>query len=226
MAAVRNEMIPKGVETIVQALRTLIVDADDLPSERELSRELDVKRHQLRKALDYLRRTGEIDSPSVKRQTGWKSKFSERLVSISSPIEVIEMRLILEPSLARLASLRASPRDIERISEAAITPAGADASAVDREFHDAVAAAARNDLGFEIFQTVRSVGFDARLKLDPPKNICPNSRVRQRDAEHQAIADAIKQRDPSAAEAAMMEHLQEVSRRIQERGNASGSNVA
>ncbi|RUU09134.1 FCD domain-containing protein, partial [Mesorhizobium sp. M7A.T.Ca.TU.009.01.3.2] len=48
---------------------------------------------------------------------------------------------------------------------------------------------------------------------------CPK-RIAHRDGEHRLIAEAISQRDPEAAEAAMRAHLLSVQRQIMERSNA------
>jgi GntR family transcriptional regulator, transcriptional repressor for pyruvate dehydrogenase complex len=48
---------------------------------------------------------------------------------------------------------------------------------------------------------------------------CPK-RIAQRDGEHRAIAEAILQRDPEAAEATMRAHLFSVQRQITERSNS------
>ncbi len=67
-------------------------------------------------------------------------------------------------------------------------------------------------------QPLRSV--DARVKVArTTAPTCPK-RIAQRDGEHRLIAEAISQRDPEAAEAAMRAHLLSVQRQIMERSNA------
>lgn len=46
----------------------------------------------------------------------------KRMVQSTNPFEVMEMRLMIEPALARLAALRASPDEIARIVEAQALP--------------------------------------------------------------------------------------------------------
>lgn len=190
-----------------------------LPPERRLAAELGVKRHQLRKALAELRAAGEIAAPA-RRVPPPQHRPGEDLAALSNPLEVIELRLILEPSFARLASLRASAVEIARILEAATTPAGADGGAVDLAFHFAVAAAARNNLGNAFYAMLRRVGTDARNRVAGvlPSSSCP-TRLARRDAEHRRVAEAIAARDPDAAEAAMRAHLLAVQARIMERSS-------
>jgi DNA-binding FadR family transcriptional regulator len=133
----------------------------------------------------------------------------------TNPLEIIELRMVLEPALARLAALRASPFEISRIQRAATTPAGANPGAADLAFHKAVAAGSRNSLAAEFYALLRHVATDARLRLgDSDANArCPN-RIRGRDAEHAAIGEAIAARDPVGAERAMRAHLGAVQRQI------------
>ena len=69
---------------------------------------LNVKRHQLRRALKALRANGEIAPAEAKRKP-LVGHNGEYLVRDTNPMEVIEMRIAIEPFLARLAALRASP---------------------------------------------------------------------------------------------------------------------
>lgn len=210
---------PSDISGIVAAIRQMREAGGELPSERELAGQLNVKRHQLRKALDQLRKSGDLE-PSRRAVAARLPRHNEDLVSVTNPLEVIELRLILEPSFARLASLRASSLDIAQINQWAVTRAGDKPDEVDLKFHLSVAAAARNHLAQELFVMLRQIGVDARMKVARvTTSTCP-TRIAQRDLEHRSIAEAIAARDPEAAEAAMRAHLLLVQRRIIERSNA------
>ena len=210
---------PSDIGGIVSAIRQLREAGAELPSEREMAVQLNVKRHQLRKALEQLRKAGDIE-PSRRASGVRQTRHNEDLVRVPNPIEVIELRLILEPSFARLASLRASSLEIAQITQWATTKTGDDPDEVDLNFHLGVAAAARNNLGRELFVMLRQIGVDARMKVARvTTSACP-TRIARRDEEHRHIAEAIAARDPEAAEAAMREHLLLVQRRISERSNA------
>jgi DNA-binding FadR family transcriptional regulator len=221
--ATRGETGADHVGQIMAGVRNLRDATGRLPSERDLARRLDVKRHQLRKALTALRQAGELD-PLPARQpqpaAPAQPRYGDDLVRLTSPIEVLELRLILEPSLARLASLRASAVDIARIHDAATTPPGADAGAADLAFHFAVIGAARNHLADELYKIMRQVGYDARVKTRMAASGCP-TRIARRDAEHLAVAEAIAARDPDAAESAMRAHLASVRQQINQHSNGS-----
>ena len=202
------------VARIAAGLRTRLDARGRLPAERVLAEELGVTRHRLRRALARLRTEGALAGPPRTRTGG--APRDETMVRGANPIEVIELRMVLEPALARLAALRASPADIALIRRAATTWGEQDAGAADRAFHSAVAAGARNGLAGDFYALLRRVGTDTRLALHPERPLCPK-RIQERDTEHRAIADAIARRDPDAAEQAMRAHLAAVQRRILER---------
>jgi DNA-binding FadR family transcriptional regulator len=126
---------------------------------------------------------------------------------------VIEMRIAIEPFLARLAALRASPFEIARIERAATTLAGIDSGAADLRFHKAIATASGNHLAGTFYGMLRQIESDARMRLGKSQPSCPK-RTQERDAEHRAIAAAIASRDADIAERAMRVHLAAVQKRI------------
>lgn len=207
---------------IVAALRAIVASGQPLPAERALADRLAVKRHRLRGALEALRRSGEIGPTRAgRRGRAMVQERADDLVSLTNPVEVTEMRLLLEPGLARLAAVRASPVEVARVLRAATTPRDEGpgwegAGRADLAFHFAVAAAARNALAAGIYERLRRIGRDVRVAFGGSGQTCPNA-LRQRDAEHRAVAQAIAARDPDAAEAAMRAHMLAVQRRVMER---------
>ena len=120
-----------GLPGIIAAIRQLRDEAGGaLPSEREMAGQLNIKRHQLRKALEELRRSGDL-GPSRRASAARQPRHNEDLVRVTNPLEVVELRLILEPSFARLASLRASSLDIAQITQWATTRADDDPDRLD-----------------------------------------------------------------------------------------------
>jgi GntR family transcriptional regulator, transcriptional repressor for pyruvate dehydrogenase complex len=199
------------IDEVVTALRAVVQKGGSIPSERELARQINVKRYQIRRALDVLRDANEIESAGARRAVANLGRAAV-LARDTNPLEVIEVRMALEPALARLAAVRASPLDIARIQRAAFAEGG-DSGSNDLAFHKAIAAGARNNLAAGLYFLLREIGRDARLKLGRNVPVSPQ-RLLERNAEHRAVAEAIAARDAEAAERAMRIHLTAVHRLI------------
>jgi GntR family transcriptional regulator, transcriptional repressor for pyruvate dehydrogenase complex len=207
---------PADLHDIINAVRAMAA-RQKLGSERAMAMTLNVKRHQLRRALRALRINGEIAPAEAKRKP-LVGHNGESLVRATNPMEVIEMRIAIEPFLARLAALRAAPSEMAAIEAAATTAAGADSGAADLVFHKLIAVGSGNKLAASLYGLLRRVARDSRLRLSTLRPLHPG-RTQQRDAEHRAIARAIVARDPDAAERAMRLHLAAVQKLVMERLN-------
>ncbi|MCB4769853.1 FCD domain-containing protein [Ancylobacter sp. Lp-2] len=207
---------PGGIEELVESIRGIIARTGSMPPERAVAEELNVKRHTLRRALGVLRARGELEPARAGRRASTSSGLdsSRNLINSTNPLEVMELRLMLEPALARLAALRASPVEIDRILRAATTDPDADPIGADMVFHKAIAAGARNALASELYVLLHRVASDGRLRFtDSDATLLPE-RVKLRDAEHRQIAEAIAARDPEAAERGMWQHLATLQQKI------------
>ena len=209
------------VDALIEAIRRLIKEGKKLPPERLLGQHLNVNRYTLRKALMSLRATGELTS-SMPRRHAVLERGGATLARHTNPLEVIELRLALEPVLARLAALRATPTEIARIQKAATTLAETDSSSADLAFHRLIATATRNTLAADLYSLLRQIGADTRIYLQHVKPR-PVARLLQRDSEHHLIAAAISARDPDGAEKAMRAHLHMVQCQILDRISLSSS---
>jgi len=202
---------------LVDRLRVLLQTQGSLPAERVLAEEHGVTRYQLRRALTELRSSGELEAPAARKSPA-PPRGREALIRDTNPLEVIELRILLEPGFARLAALRATPQDINKLLKACVTPPGADRGLTDQAFHKLVAAASGSTLIADFYNLLRQVGSDARLHVARP-TARTTEHIRKRDEEHRAIADAIAERDPDRAEAAMRSHLLYVQAQIMSRFN-------
>ena len=214
VSALAQSADPADLSDIMSAIRDL-AGGQGLASERAMAEALNVKRHQLRRALSALRANGEI-APAAAKRRPLIGDNGENLVRATNPLEVVEMRIAIEPFLARLAALRASPAEIAAIDKAATTGAGIDSGAADLKFHGLIAAASGNKLAGLLYDLLRRVARDARVRLAVPNPSSPD-RTHARDLEHRAIAEAILSRDPDRAERAMRLHLAAVQKLVSER---------
>ncbi len=188
-----------------------------LPPERQLCETLGVSRGELRKALAALERAGEVWR-HVGKGTFVGAAPSEgadlaATAARSSPTEVMNARLLLEPSLAAEAALCATGEDIAELRACLAGARAAESwrhyETWDNRLHRAIAAASGNRVMLALFDslnTIRRAVTWGRLRPDdsgPPAD-------HHSFADHDAIVAAIAEREPSAAAAAMREHLAKV----------------
>jgi DNA-binding FadR family transcriptional regulator len=206
-----------GPKALRRALADAAASGGELPPERQLVEELGVPRSRLRRILAEMRAAGALPPAQVGRRTSREGNpHIDSLAKVANPTDVIELRLILEPQFARLAAIRGSAMEIARIIRAATSQKDGDYGATDLAFHAEIAKASRNALARELYDTLRRVGADARVRLPSRKPMCETRRA-ARDAEHLKIARAIADRDPERAEEMMRAHLANVHALIRER---------
>lgn len=224
------------VREVVERLRQGLADGrlapeGRLPPERDLAQDLGVSRGTLRKALMTLEREGRVWR-HVGRGTftsrpggGWRGggrtaaamDGRDDPMSQTSPAEVMEVRLMLEPRIAALAALRATPAELREMDACVVQgERAADVATFetwDGRLHRLVAASARNALLLTLFDTVnaaREGELWGRLKA---ASLTPERRrgyVRQ----HARIVAAIRDRDTDRAARLMDEHLAAVRRHL------------
>ncbi|TKT69199.1 FadR/GntR family transcriptional regulator [Aquamicrobium sp. LC103] len=190
-----------------------------LPTERELMEMFGVTRRAVRSALDELQHQGLVfrrqGQGTFIRPTSPNASRVESLANRTSPFEIMEVRREIEPALARLSALRATPSDIEQLKRLAerggTTGNSQDYERWDSAFHAKIAESARNDLFLGVFQLIQAVrveqrwtGLRAQIFTADLRDILV--------VHHLQIVDAIAERDPEKADEAMRDHLLEVSR--------------
>ncbi|MCL4425679.1 MAG: FadR family transcriptional regulator [Firmicutes bacterium] len=211
---------------VVGQIRQMIRDGrlgpgDQLLPERQLAEALGVSRPALREALTALTSLGLIEV----RPGGGAYVRKASLDSLVEPLAAImmtgeedvfhllEVRRILESQGARLATARASSRDLLRLRENALiaerdmSKGFADES--DTEFHQSIVQAAHNPVLIEVMSMLSGLMREAygptraKLLADPDK-------ARIYAEQHYRIYLAIKAKDALAAEKAVCEHLDTV----------------
>ncbi len=194
---------------------------EQLPTERELVEQIGVGRRAVRRALEVL----EAENRIWRRQGAGtflgpephQTNHLEMLPENSNMLEVMEVRLRIEPALSRLAALRASDADIRSMRDLAKRVADADdmdsRELWDGALHRAIARAAGNTLFLALFDVVDRVRQDTNWRH-------VREALRTRDAvtlyksQHLDVITAIERRDPVAAERAMRSHLKSLQERL------------
>ena len=151
--------------------------------------------------------------PSSARGRSREPPASISSARITSPEEVLEVRLLFEPLIARLAATRATAPEIENIQRLLEkSDAARDAKAWelwDGTLHRAVAEAAHNKLLlaiFDGFNAMRSQAAWSRLRLAA----LSAERLAVYRRQHRAYVGAIAARDPARAETTMRLHIETV----------------
>lgn len=186
---------------------------DLLPSEEDLAKQIGVSRATVREGLRMLEFLGVVET---KRGRGTiviktddeviqkKLKYAiERSKSIQ---ELMQVREIIEPEVARLAAIEASKEDIENM-ERALSGMERDVSegGMGKEdslyFHYAMYRSINNSILTHIMTTVMDLQKESRnLTLSMP------GRPKAALNEHKKVLEAIKQRNPEDAKKYMKEH--------------------
>ncbi|MGW2172983.1 FadR/GntR family transcriptional regulator [Streptomyces sp. NPDC001705] len=202
-----------------------------------LQSELDVSLTALRESLKVLAAKGMVDARQ-KRGTFVRSRADWNLLdadvlrwqfegggSAGSDLALLrdlaEVRAIVEPAAVRLAAGRRTDDDLAALDAALAAmgegdPDPARAVAADLAFHRALLAATHNEL-LERMEMVISSGLAHRDRIvhSSPHSGDPVPA-------HRAVLDAVRDRDPRAAEAAMRALLDQAGRDQERIGNPDG----
>jgi GntR family transcriptional repressor for pyruvate dehydrogenase complex len=178
-----------------------------LPSESELCKAFGVSRPVIREALMSLQALGLTTSqPGIGTFVLSNRVRVPLLFGRYSPAHVREVRRCIEIPAARLSAERRSDRDVGELAAILARMDDADNPArrnqLDASFHIAIAHSSGNPLIVKLVEDLRSV-------LEEHSFAAARAPYRRRAAskEHRAIYDAIVDRDPGSAAAAMDAHL-------------------
>jgi GntR family transcriptional regulator, hexuronate regulon transcriptional repressor len=183
-----------------------------LPAERELAAQFGVSRPTVREAIIALEVQGLVEvrigsGAFVLRQPNEAESPGFNVTAF----ELTEARLMFEGEAAALAATSATEDEIARIDDLleAIAlenqyPKGNETA--DRAFHLAIAQATRNAAVYDVVRQLweqRYTSPEAALLHDKART----ANVKPVVAEHRAIVDALRERNPAGARAAMRAHL-------------------
>jgi GntR family transcriptional repressor for pyruvate dehydrogenase complex len=181
-----------------------------------------IARNTLRKALSCLRRDGTISrhigrGTFVARETTNISVSAAeslmRSIHGSSPTDIMELRLILEPPFVALAASRANSRDLLQIahclerSEAAKT--ALEFEHWDGKLHHAILASTHNGLLTDVYDAISGVRKQPEWEALKQRSLT-SERHRLYKDQHRRIVKALSARDAQAASKEVRAHLLEV----------------
>lgn len=215
-----DERLPSSssAASIAQELRDAIVGGryaagQRLPPERRLAGHFNASRATVREALRQLN-----DQQLVERRIGsgtfvtYRQAVEEHeIAEETSPLQLIEVRMAIEPQIARLAVLHASNRDLERLT-AALAALGRCRhdperySEADEQFHLALAACTGNPLMIWLYRQINEVRLHAQWAAMRGK-VLTEVNMGLYDEQHGAVVEAVRRRDADAAAAAMVEQM-------------------
>ena len=192
-----------------------------IPPERDLATEFGVARNTVRRAMAVLKDEGSI-AGHVGRGTFVRSQ-ARSLADIvarmrgSSPADVMEIRIMIEPDAAAFAATNASASEIGSCEEAHRQAVGAVEMPLfeqwDAEFHHRIVMCSRNDLLRNLHDLLRVLRNQTPW-FEMKRRSFSEPRRQLYCTEHQAVLDALHVRDPETARGAMLTHLLTVRRNM------------
>jgi GntR family transcriptional repressor for pyruvate dehydrogenase complex len=226
----------KDKQDLLDELRAAIAASDErlirderLLPERELSALFGTGRRAIREALNDLEGEGLLFRKqglgTFVREVGPKSTSLKSLTNRTSPHDIIEVRLEIEPVLARLAATRATPNEIDQmelfIRRAALSTSPREYEQWDSAFHTKIAESVRNTMFWGVFRLINSVRKEQHW-VSSRTRVFTDGVSEEMVRQHDAIVAAIAARDPDGAEQAMREHISTAGERMsQSIGTAS-----
>jgi DNA-binding FadR family transcriptional regulator len=194
-----------------------------LPTERELAARFSIPRNAVRRTLAQLEAEGSITRHVGRgtflahRAVAGTGDFSADDVSHTSPAELMEARLRIEPALAELIVTHATPADFERMGmclEKAERAATLDEFELwDAALHQALATATHNGFVIHILEMVTAAREQAEWGKLKDRIVTPERRLRYQQ-EHREIVSALRDRDAERARTSIIAHLQHAQRNL------------
>ncbi|MCM3792712.1 MULTISPECIES: FadR/GntR family transcriptional regulator [Priestia] len=193
---------------------------DKLPAERELCEQFGVSRVPVRQALSALELNGFIYSRQgegvyVKEfQKEAENSQSTLLTDSTSPEDIVEARMNIEPLIVRFAALRATEEDIKDL-RATIdkmeeeTNAGVYVPETDEALHNGIAKASHNDLFISIMAAISNAMKQQEMwKFIRDRTVTRPDYREVNFNEHKLLINAIEQHNEEEAVRIMSFHMQ------------------
>ncbi len=211
---------PRGANLIARELAQAIMNGaygngQQLPTERQLAMNFVASRTTVRKALAVLETQKLVQRrPGSGTYVSFQSSTSENgIAERTSPLQLIEVRAVIEPQMARLAVLHASQVDLDRLQALVNDLVAAERdddgdrySMVDEQFHLAIASATSNPLMVWLYEQINVIRTHS-LWAEMRKKIITQENMRLYNVQHAAVVRAIQARDAAGAAETMVRHM-------------------
>lgn len=216
----RNKVYAEVARQIRDHILEHLKPGDVLSPERELAQMFGVSRGSVRDAIRSLELIGLLE-PRQGMGTIVREPSADVLASPLAAVlvqkrklvgELLDVRKIIEPPLARRAALHATAgqiADMEQILERQKEKVlrGEMSVEEDGEFHYRIALASDNSVILRIVDVLMDL-----LRGMRERSLQTAGRAEKSLAGHRRILAALKKHDPAASEAAMRQHLEEIER--------------
>ena len=223
-AKLELEAIPRNrvYTEVARQLQARIVDklkpGDMLPPERELVQTFGVSRSSIRDAIRSLEAVGLLE-PRQGVGTVVRELSADALVNPVASVllqkqkaidDLLDVRNIIEPALARRAAVHASHEHIRELQSILMRQEqkvrqGELTTEEDSSFHYTIAVAANNSVMLKLVHVLMDLLHETR-----ERSLQVGGRQQKSLAGHRRILAALKQGDAGGAEAAMRRHLAEI----------------
>lgn len=194
-------------------------NGDHLGSERELAEQFGASRTAVREALKTLAQKGLVDMrpgrgtmviDGTSRAMRHSLHLMMRVEQLHSPVNLVEVREILEPEIAALAAARATEGDIAALREAvAVMDRALDDAdtyiAADNDFHRTLAGATRNPLILALTDSIVDLLSEQRKLI-----FSVEGGPQRGQAHHKGLLDMVARRDADGARERMRAHMRQV----------------
>jgi GntR family transcriptional repressor for pyruvate dehydrogenase complex len=213
----RNKVYQEVARQLERRITEELKPGDLLPPERELVQMLGVSRSSVRDAIRSLQLMGLLEprqgigtvvcSPDAAPANPLATALLEKRKMIR---ELLDVRNMIEPPLARRAALHATREEIADMEDIlarqeAKVHQGELGIEEDSEFHYSIALASDNSVILKVVDVLMDL-----LRETRERSLQVGGRQEKSLAGHHRILSALKQGDAAAAESAMRLHLQEI----------------
>lgn len=194
-----------------------------IPTERALCEQFGLGRSAVRRVLAQLKEAGLITQTVgsgtyvTEQAAGLLPALGATPLATTSPAELMEARMALEPAIVELVVRNATPADFARMTQCC--DQAEQATTLD-EFehwdgllHEVIAEAAHNSFISTVFRLMNQARAQGEWGMLKRKSVTPERRAAYQ-REHRALVAALRERDLAAAQAQTHAHLLHVRRNL------------